>query len=135
MGAEDVVRALVARVWNEHRLEELHKYFASDFEHNGQSERVADLSAWHQTDAEVWSDTRYEILTLVSDGRQVALRWRTTARHVGRWGPVEPSGKEVTWEGVHFFIVDHNRVTAMWAFADRFAKAMQLGVAMTPPSS
>jgi hypothetical protein len=41
----------------------------------------------------------------------------------------------VTWAGVHFFTVTDGLVTALWATADRFAKALQLGVVMTPPET
>lgn len=37
----------------------------------------------------------------------------------------------VTWDGAHFFTVEDDVVTSMWAIADMFAKATQLGVVMS----
>jgi predicted ester cyclase len=132
MTAEEVVRALVARVWNEGRVEELGQYFATTFDHAGRPDDIAGLVAWHHDESQTWADLSYEIVTLVSDGRQVALRWRATGRHVGDWGPVGPTDLVVAWDGAHFFEVEGGFVTSMWAMADRFAKATQLGVVMTP---
>ena len=116
MSAERVVRELVERVWNGGRLDELDRFFADPFDH-----------------AATWADIRYEIVSLVSDGAQVALRWQATARHVGAWGPVAPTGATISWAGAHFLTVQDGRIVAMWAVADRFDKALQLGVTLSPP--
>jgi predicted ester cyclase len=131
VSAEKLVRALVTRVWNEGRVDELERYFAPTFDHDGRSDDIAGLVAWHRDDSRTWADLRYEIITLVSDGRQVAVRWRASGRQVGDWGPVRPTGITAAWDGAHFFVVEGGVVTSMWAMADRFAKASQLGVVMT----
>ena len=115
------------------RFEDLGRLYAPVVEHGGRRETPADLIAWQEAESEVWADAAYEVLTLVSDGVNVAARWRATARQVGTWGPVPATGREVTWDGVHFFTVVDGRVTALWATADRFAKAAQLGVTFSPP--
>jgi predicted ester cyclase len=132
--AERTVRGLVERVWNEGRLDELDRYVASSFDHGGRPDDLAGLRSWHAADALTWADQRYEIVELVSDGTHVALRWRATARHVGAWGPVPPTGRIVTADGVHFCTVRDGLVVALWAMSDRFGKAQQLGVTMTPPA-
>jgi predicted ester cyclase len=83
----------------------------------------------------VWAGTTYEVVTVVSDGSAVGVRWRARATHIGPWGPVAATGRTVEWDGVHFFTVSEGRVTAIWAMADMFAKAEQLGVVMTPPDT
>jgi predicted ester cyclase len=135
MTAEQVVRELVDRVWNGGQIDDLPRYFADPFDHGGNPDTVAGLREWHRADAAAWADTAYDVVSLVSDGEQVALRWRATARHVGVWGPVPPTGKTISWDGVHFFRVRDGRVEAMWAMADVFAKAMQLGATVTPPQA
>jgi predicted ester cyclase len=62
------------------------------------------------------------------------VHWHATARHTGHWGPVRPTGKTIAWDGAHFFTVRDSRIVAMWAMADMFIKALQLGVTMTPPA-
>lgn len=74
-----------------------------------------------------------QIMGLVSQEDRVALRWRATAVHVGQWGPVPATGKTISWDGVHFFTVHNGQIVAVWAMADMFGKAQQLGVIFMPP--
>jgi predicted ester cyclase len=134
MAAEDVVRELF-RIWNEGRLDELDRCLAPTVDHGGRPEVIAELAEWHRRERDVWAGTTYELITLVSDGSDVAVRWRATATHVGPWGPVPATGRTVAWAGVHFFTVTDERVTSIWAMADMFSKAQQLGVVMTPAES
>ena len=105
VSAEETVRELF-RVLNSGRFEDLARVYAPVVDHDGRRETPADLIAW----------------------------WRGTARQVGAWGPVPPTGREIIWDGVHFFTVVDDRITALWATADRFAKAMQLGVTFSAPA-
>jgi predicted ester cyclase len=132
--ADRLVRELVSRVWNEGRFDDLDRYFAPSIDHGGQTQTVAEMREWLLAEHKVWTNNRYEILTLVSDSHQVAIHWRATARHSGPWGSVVASGKTITWDGAHFFDVHEGRITSMWAIGDRLAKALQLGVRMTPPT-
>jgi predicted ester cyclase len=134
MSAESVVRDLVESVWNGGRTAELERFFAPTFDHDGRTDTPAGLRAWHEDDAATWAEAEYAIMALVSDGEQVALRWRATARQIGHWGPVAPTGATVAWNGVHFFTVRDERIVAMWALADMFTKAQQLGVSFAPPA-
>jgi len=131
--AESVVRALVETVWNGGRSEELERFFAPTFDHGGRTDTPDGLRSWHENDAAAWGDSRYEIVGLIADGDQVAIRWRATARHIGQWGPVPATGTAVAWDGAHFFTVRDERIVAMWAVADTFGKAVQLGVRFSPP--
>lgn len=133
MSIEQLVRDLVERVWNDGRLDELDRFFAPTFEHGDRADDVAGLRAWHEAEAAVWADTRYEIQRLVAGGDGAALHWRATARQIGPWGPVPATGRTITWDGVHFFTVRDGRIVALWATADLFGKAQQLGVTMVPP--
>ena len=133
MTAADVIRELFA-LWNAERFDELDQCLAPVVDHDGRPETVEEMAGWHRRDAEAWAATTYRIDELVTDGSKVAVRWSADATHVGPWGPVAATGKSVHWEGVHFFTVTGGRVTSIWALADRFSKAQQLGVAMTPPA-
>ncbi|HCT76087.1 MAG TPA: hypothetical protein DGT23_05720, partial [Micromonosporaceae bacterium] len=102
MGLE-VVRRLVQEVWNDRRFELLPELFADPFDHGGRVDTVAGIKQWHADDARIWADTRYQVVREVGGADQVAIQWRATARQVGQWGPVPPSGREISWDGVHFF--------------------------------
>lgn len=134
MAAEDVVRELF-QTWNRGRLDQLDRWVTPVVDHDGRPETVDELAEWHRRERDVWAGTTYEVVALVSDGRSVAVRWRATATHVGPWGPVPATGRTVAWDGVHFFTVCDGRVTSIWAMADMFAKAQQLGVVMKEPAS
>ena len=134
MSIEQLVRDLVDRVWNGGHLDELDRYFAPAFEHGDRTDDLTGLRAWHEADAATWAQTTYQIQRLVAGGDAVAVHWRATGRQIGAWGPVPPTGRTVTWDGVHFFTVRDDRIVAMWATADLFSKAQQLGVTMVPPS-
>lgn len=123
-------------VWNRGDLDRLPEFFASTFEHGGRSDDVAGLRAWHERDAATWADQHFDIVTLVAEGQpdgRVAMRWRAKARHVGQWGPVAATGKTIEWDGVHFFTLRDGKITQMWAMADVFGKATQLGAVIDPP--
>ena len=129
-----VVRALVEDVWNAGDLDALDSLFRDPFDHSGRMDTVEGLRDWHRADAAAWRGTHYEVVEAVSNGNTVAIRWRATARHVGVWGPVPASGREVTWEGAHFVTVEDGRICRMWALGDTFGKARQLGVRFESPS-
>ncbi|GIH04586.1 hypothetical protein Rhe02_26530 [Rhizocola hellebori] len=132
--ALEVVRRLVGQVWNGGQLDLLPELFTDPFDHGGRQDTVAGLRQWHIDEALTWANSRYEIVDEVAGGDRVALRWQATARQVGPWGPVAPTGREVTWAGVHFFTVQAGRITGMWAMGDVFGKAMQLGAQIVPPN-
>jgi len=133
--AERLVRDLIDHVSNSGRLEDIEHFFAPTFDHGGREDTPEGIRQWHRDDALTWADARWEILALTGDGVRYAVRWRCTARHVGPWGPVAATGRSVTWEGVHFFTVHNGQITALWAIADVFNKALQLGVTLVPPEA
>ncbi len=125
--AVTVVHRLIDQVWNGGDLAALPELFTDPFLHSGRQDTVDGLRRWHQDDAATWAEARYQVVDEVTDGTTVAVRWRATARQVGDWGPVAATGREITWEGVHFVTVEGGRITALWALADAFGKARQLG--------
>ena len=123
---------MVERVWNGGDLDALDAYYAATFEHDGRASTVDELRAWHRDDKATWAGTAFSVLQCVGSDDAVALRWRATSTHVGPWGPVPSPGREVEGVGAHFFRVQDGRIVAMHSLADRFGKALQLGVEMTP---
>jgi predicted ester cyclase len=133
MTPTSLVLDLVERVWNGGDLAALPDYFADPYEHDDGTGTVEQLVEWHRDDAETWAGTTYAVLGCVARDDAVALRWQASSTHVGRWGSVPSTGRRVEWVGAHFFRVEDGRIVAMHALADRFGKAMQLGVRLTPP--
>jgi len=135
MTPTSLVLDLVERVWNGGDLAALPDYFADPYEHDDGTGTVEQLLAWHRDDAETWAGTTYAVLDCVAHDDAVALRWRASSTHVGQWGAVPSTGRRVEWVGAHFFRVEGGRIVAMHALADRFGKAMQLGVSIAPPET
>jgi predicted ester cyclase len=133
MTPASLILDLVERVWNGGDLAALPDYYADPFEHDDGTSTVQELIAQHHDDAATWAGTSYVVLDYVADDISVALRWRATSTHVGPGGPLPSTGRRVEWVGAHFFRVDGGRIVAMYAVADRFGTAMQLGVHLTPP--
>ena len=132
MTPASLVLELVERVWNGGDLEALPEYYAATFENNGRVRTVDELRAWHEDDAQTWAGSSYVILDCIGGDDAVAVRWRATSTHVGPWGPVATTGRKVEWSGAHFFRVQDGRIVAVHSLEDRFTKARQLGVQMTP---
>ena len=132
MAPASLVLELVERVWNGGDLEALSEYYARTFETDRGMSTVDELRAWHRDDGQTWAGSEYVVLDCVAGDDAVALRWRASSTHVGAWGPVRPTGRRVEWAGAHFFRVQDGRIVAMHGLADRFGKALQLGVEMTP---
>ena len=93
MSSESIVRELIERVWNRGELDLIPDFFSETIDHGGRTDDVAGLRAWHEQDAQVWADRRFDIVSLVSDEntgqvavRQVGVRWRATARQIGQVG-------------------------------------------------
>ena len=135
MTPASLVLELVERVWNGGDLEGLPEYYAPTFDHNGGTVSLEDLVEWHQDEARTWAGTSYVILDCVATEDSVALRWRASSTHVGPWRTVAPTGGRIEWTGAHFFRVQDGRIVAMHSLTDRLAKAVQLGVQMTPEIS
>ncbi len=134
MTPASLVLDLVERVWNGGDLAALSAYYSDPFEHDGGTRTVAELLEWHREDATTWAGTSYAVLDCVAAEDSVALRWRATSTQVGPWGPVPSTGRRVEWVGAHFFRVENGRIVVMHSLADRFGKALQLGVQMTAPA-
>ena len=132
MTPASLVLELVERVWNGGDLDALPEYYAATFEHDGRVRTVDELRARLEDDARTWAGSSYVILDCVAGDDAVALRWRADSTHVGPWGAVATTGRKVEWTGAHFFRVQDGRIVAMHSLADRFTKARQLGVQMTP---
>jgi predicted ester cyclase len=135
MTPASLVLELVERVWNGGDLDALPEYYAATFEHDGGMRTVDQLRTLLEDDAQTWAGSSYVILDCVSGEDAVALRWRASSTHVGPWGPVATTGRKVEWTGAHFFRVQDGRIVAMHSLADQLAKAIQLGVQMTPELS
>ena len=133
--AKATVRRLVEMVWNGHDLDLADEIFPPDFDNGpGNPSGPAFVKEWHRSTRDSVPDLRYAVDEILADGNRVALRWTATGTQHGQFGPVPPTGKAVTYTGVHFLTVKDGRITALWSINDTFGKILQLGVELAPPT-
>jgi len=133
--AEVVVRAWIEDVWNAGALERLRDLHPTEFLNEGEPATVEQAAAWHRQMRTTYPDLRYRIDDLVTAGDRVAVRWTATGTQRGSlWGQVPPTGKRVTWRGMHLVTVRGGRIDEVWAVADTIAVLRQLGVELRFPS-
>ncbi|OLT12417.1 hypothetical protein BJF78_04270 [Pseudonocardia sp. CNS-139] len=75
-----------------------------------------------------FTDVRTEIEDLLGDGDRVVLRWATTGRHVGPYGDVAATGRQITMRGIDILRLRDGRIVECWSMWDGLDVYGQLGV-------
>ena len=132
---EAVVRAWITEVWNQGRLERAPDFHPPEFINEGDPSTPADAADWHRRNHETFPDVAYTIDELLVSGERVTVRWTATGTQSGTlWGIVPPTGRRVTWRGLHLLTVRNARVVEVWAVADLLSILQQLDVGLDLPS-
>lgn len=80
--------------------------------------------------AESFADLRVEVHSVMTEGDRVMIWLTTTGKHIGNGFPFlagKPiTGREVSWDGVHFFRVENNQLAEHWAVRNDLALLRQL---------
>jgi len=98
---------------------------------NGTPMPVPDLVARARALHVAFADHRIEIVDQLAGPGKLAIAFRHTARHVGRWttalGEVEASGRTVTGLGIDILSFDDSgRIARIWVLADELQRLAQL---------
>jgi predicted ester cyclase len=75
-----------------------------------------------------FTDVRTSILDLLGQDDQVVLHWETTGRHVGPYGSVAATGRDITMTGVDIFRLAGGRIVACRSLWDGLSVYAQMGV-------
>lgn len=111
--ADDMVERFPDRTC--HGKAEVHRYF---------TDLIAAVEGLHM-----------EIVALIGDETDVFFHWRMTGRHVGAYGGVAGTGREIAIDGMDHFTVRDGRIVSNFVVADQLQFAEQVGllpVAGTP---
>jgi predicted ester cyclase len=131
----ELVRQWVAQVWNAGDLDALGRFHPPRFENHGRPSSLLDARQWHLDTRATFPDIRYTVDDLFSAGERVALRWTATATQRGSlWGLVPPTGRRISWSGMHLLRIVDGQIVAVWALSDGVAQLQQLGVTLQPGS-
>jgi C-1 hydroxylase len=79
-----------------------------------------------------WADERLEITGMLAEGDWVWARLAHTARHVGEYRGIPPTGKTKTNGGCMFFHVVNGKIVEHAALWDNLAELTQLGGVVVP---
>lgn len=112
--AKELIRHIMEDGFNKQDLSVVEACFVDDYERHGYggasvgslAEHIADLKARH----EAFSDGRFEIEQMVSDGRFVAVRYTFHGVHRDTFLGIEATGRTVSRASAAFFEIDGGKV-------------------------
>jgi predicted ester cyclase len=131
-----LVRALVDKVWNLEDPSFADEVFPYDWPTGPELPPGPEgVKRWSIEDHATFPDVRYVIEDLVAEGDRVAVRWTACGTQRGSFGPVPPTGRSVTWSGIHIYRIRDGRFVEYWVEADSLGRLRQLGVELVPPTA
>jgi len=78
-------------------------------------------------------DIKYDLALLVAEGDIVMAHWKAKGTHKGMFRGVEPTGKEITYQGFDVYRVVNGKLVERWGLNDDLGLLQQLGAASFPP--
>ena len=108
--------------------------FASDctVHLTGVAQPIRGVAAWKAVVAGLltaFPDLHFTTEDQLTDGSRVAIRWRATGTHRGALGPVPPTGRSITVDGLIIDRLEGGKVAERWEQWDQPAMLQQLGLA------
>ena len=98
----------------------------------GVPQPIQGVAAWKEFVAGLltaFPDLRFTTEDQLTDGARVAFRWRATGTHTGPLGPVPPTGRSITVDGLIIDRLEGGKVVERWEQWDQPAMLQQLGLA------
>ena len=128
---EAMIRAYIAEVFNNHRLDNLAQYWAEEMSSHWMGrETLRGLAAWQAGMTAFFTafpDAVYTLDDLVCTRDRAVWRggWRATQR--GDWEGIAPSGNAVRWSVIIIGRVAAGKLAEDWVEYDRLGLYRQLG--------
>ena len=127
-----LVRRFIQEVFEEGSLDTVDELVAHDF--IGHTWGNADKAGLRQAMgrvAKALADAHFEVDDIIAEGDRVAVRVTATARQVGTFMGLPPSGRSYTIGEIHIFRVRGGQIVEHWHEFDRTGLLRQLA----PPAS
>lgn len=67
-----------------------------------------------------FSDVKYEVLDVVSEGDKSAIRWVMRGRHTGPFLGIPPTGKEIEHNAMIILRFEGDKIAERWGIVDNF---------------
>ena len=78
-------------------------------------------------------DFHEELLDIICAEDRAAVRLRISFTHTAPWGPIQPTGKRLSYEEILMLTFRDGRVASQRGIVDNLSALRQLGVVSTPP--
>jgi predicted ester cyclase len=118
-----IVRRLIEEIWNTSDYSQLEEVAAPEF-----AESTRQFNQWVRA---VLPDHSNTIEDMIAEGDKVVVRWTLRGTHEGvlesEFGPLAPTGKQMTVTGIHIFRIANGKIEERWAETDTLRMLQQAG--------
>jgi steroid delta-isomerase-like uncharacterized protein len=130
-----LVRRFYEEVWDRGNTEFASEVFADEYVRHdfrathpvpgpaGQKQIADDFRA-------AFPDLRVTVDVIVGEDDFVVGRWTATGTHLGSWGSLDPTGREITFSAANIFRFENGKVVEIWNHRDDLGLQEQLGAAV-----
>jgi predicted ester cyclase len=77
----------------------------------------------------------FTVEDVVAEGDRVVVRWTNSARHVGDFLGIPPTGRSCAIAGIDIYRLEDGRLAEHWHVIDQLAMLQQLGLMPAPDSA
>lgn len=133
-----LVRKAYDEAWNRKNLDALDELLPTDYDMHRDTAGRSGRDAIKETIATYHSafpDLQVTIEYLVAENEWVVMRGTWHGTHLGtmqtRYGPIPPTGREMSWTGTHLFRIVEGRIAEALYQTDWLALYQQLGAIPT----
>ena len=74
----------------------------------------------------------FTIEDIIAEGDRVVVRWTSSARHVGDFLGIPPTGRSCAIAGIDIYRLEDGRLAEHWHVIDQLAMLQQLGLIPAP---
>jgi steroid delta-isomerase-like uncharacterized protein len=126
-----LVRRLMKGIYAEKNVDVIDELAPADYTGSIPSMTFESREAWkayYRASLTAFPDIAYTIDDMIAEGDRVALCWNLTGTHLGPYGTLEPTGKQIRVSGVFICRVASGKIvhgTGVW---DTASVMRQLGV-------
>lgn len=129
----ELVRQWVEQVWNTSNVQRIIDFHPPTFDNEGKRSTPEEAKQWHLSNRSTFPDLHYIIDDIFATEDRVAMRWTATATHLGTmWNMIPPTGKLITWNGMHLLRLADKKIVEVWALQNNIAQLRQMGATLHP---
>src|ERR1700753_1997992 len=115
---DELVRRMIAEVWNGERPERLASFWAEATR--------AEAEQLHAVLTEAFPDLRITVEDTVAGDDKVAARMPFRGTHQGPFRGIEPTGRAVEFSSIRIYRIEDGKVAQTWAEVDALGLVSQL---------